>query len=245
MPIENSLESYHILTLHLKTFGEMPEEQNCCHDLQPNWTTFRTPELDKLATRVEAWIVRRLRLPQTRTYVHHHAHPHLTFASLDVMRLAQMVLPTSPTTCVHRVWLYVPRSLNWNPLTWPLARMLSWIVKLVARRVIHEDVPIFAEAQHGLDASPFQGIIGTREERVHAFQEYVLRHCARATAMGGRRWKWSRMGSRQGDFPRLEIPRICTVTVSAAATARAFCPSCRRSPCSLPCRFGARTPPGP
>ncbi len=177
LPIENSLESYHILTLHLKTFGELPEEKNCWHDLQANWTTFRTPELDKLATRFQAWIVRRMKLPQARTYTHHHAHPHLTFASLDVMQLAQMILPTSPTTCVHRVWLFTPGSQNRNPLTWPLTGFLSFFVKLIARRVILEDAPIFAEIQRGLDASPFPGVIGTREERVFAFQEYVLRHC--------------------------------------------------------------------
>lgn len=181
LPIENSLESYHILTLHLKTFGELPEEQNCTHDLQPNWTTFRTPELDRWGMRVQSWFVRRLRLPQTRTYIHHHAHPHLTFASLDVMRLVQMVLPTSPTTCLHRVWLYTPHSQSGNPLTWPLSRMLSWAVKLVARKVIFEDAPIFAEAQHGLNASPFPGVIGTREERIYAFQEYILRHCPDGT----------------------------------------------------------------
>ncbi len=178
LPIENSLESYHIPVLHQRTFAVMPEEKDCVHDLKPNWTTFRTPEPDTLATRFQAWSVRRMGLPLTRTYIHHHAHPHLTWANLDVTRLVQMVLPTSPTTCVHRVWLYTPRSQSWNPLSRPLAWLISWAVQYVSRLVIFEDAPIFAEAQRGLNVSPFPGVIGTREERVYAFQEYVLRHCA-------------------------------------------------------------------
>jgi phenylpropionate dioxygenase-like ring-hydroxylating dioxygenase large terminal subunit len=173
VPIENSLESYHIPCLHAKSFGKVPAEESCTHDLAARYTTFRTPEPDQLATRIQAWFVRRLGLPLTRTYTHHHAHPHLTISSLDVMRLLQMILPTSPTSCVHRVWLYVPRGRGWNPWKRGLARTLGWAVKLAARQIILEDAPIFARVQRGLEASVHPGVLGTREERVFVFQEYV------------------------------------------------------------------------
>jgi choline monooxygenase len=185
IPIENSLESYHIPCLHARTFGNLPEEQNCSHDLNPLYTTFCTPEPDAFAAHFQAWFIRRLGMPVTSVYTHHHAHPHLTIASLDVMRLMQMVLPTSPTTCLHRVWLYTPGSPGWNPWTKSLAGILSSAVHWIARKVILEDAPIFAEVQRGLEASVHPGVIGTREERIFLFQDYVQRKCDNLSS-GGR-----------------------------------------------------------
>ena len=177
LPIENSLEAYHLPCLHARTFGRAPEEKDSTHVLSSRFTSFHTPEPDNFGTRIQAWFVRRLGLSLTRTYSHLHLHPHVTVASLDVMRLLQMMLPASPTTTVHRVWLYVPDG-GWNPWTAALSRLLASVVKLVARQVILEDAPIFAQVQRGMEASVFPGVIGTLEERVFKFQEYVQRSCA-------------------------------------------------------------------
>ncbi len=179
VPVENSLESYHVPCLHAKTFGTYPEESQCEHDLQEDYTTFRTPEPDQPTTHIQRWFVRRLGLPETGVYTQHHAHPHITFASLDVFRLAQIFLPTSPTSCRHLVWLYAPKPTGWNPLRRLLAVTLAGLVKWVSRQVVLEDVAVYAEVQRGLEASRCKGVIGTREERVYVFQQWVRKKMQR------------------------------------------------------------------
>jgi AMMECR1 domain-containing protein len=41
-----------------------------------------------------------------------------------------------------------------------------------------EDASVFAAQQKGIAATPFRGCIGTREERIWCFHEYVKRACS-------------------------------------------------------------------
>jgi phenylpropionate dioxygenase-like ring-hydroxylating dioxygenase large terminal subunit len=176
--VENSLESYHIPCLHAKTFGTMPPAESCDHELNERYTTFRTPEPEGWIRHVQAWVVRRLGLTPTSIYFHHHTHPNLIFTSLDVHRMAQLIVPTSPTSSHHIVWLHTIRGTR-NGVA---ARLLSWmmarLVTKIARQIVLEDAPIFADVQRGLSASVHRGVIGTREERVYVFQKYVADTCA-------------------------------------------------------------------
>jgi phenylpropionate dioxygenase-like ring-hydroxylating dioxygenase large terminal subunit len=180
--VENSLESYHIPCLHRKTFAVPPPEETCRHDLAGRHTTFDTPETFSWISRIQNFMVRSLGQPTTNVYTHHHAHPNLIFIRMDVMRMAQLILPTSATAARHLVWVYTLDGTRRNPWAWLVRRMLSWLVVKVARRVLLEDAPIFADVQKGLESSVHPGVIGTREERIYAFQEYVLG--ARGTTAG-------------------------------------------------------------
>ena len=44
-------------------------------------------------------------------------------------------------------------------------------------RVMSEDIAIFEDQQKGMAASRHPGCIGTREERIFVFQQYILREC--------------------------------------------------------------------
>jgi phenylpropionate dioxygenase-like ring-hydroxylating dioxygenase large terminal subunit len=175
--VENSLESYHIPCLHAKTFGTLPPAETCEHDLQQAYTTFRTPEPAGWISSIQRWVVRRLGLEPTSVYLHHHAHPNLIFTSLDVHRMAQLIVPLSPTTSRHIVWLYTIRGTRRGPGARLLAWIMARIVDKIARQIVMEDASIFADVQRGLNASPHRGVIGTREERVFAFQQYVRDGC--------------------------------------------------------------------
>jgi phenylpropionate dioxygenase-like ring-hydroxylating dioxygenase large terminal subunit len=181
--IENSLESYHIPCLHQKSFGVMPPEETCSHDLADQYTTFRTPETYGWISAFQNFMVRSLGQPTTNVYTHHHTHPHMTFISMDVMRMAQVVEPTSATTCRHRVWLWSLRGVRRNPWAWLVAKVLARLVIHVARQIVLEDAGIFPDVQKGLQASVHRGVIGTREERVWAFQKYVLEGCGRQASL--------------------------------------------------------------
>ena len=176
--LENSLESYHIPQVHPKTFKDFPPEANAWHELDPRYTTFRTIPPNDFPTRFQRWVSRRVGGPVTDEYWHRVLHPHATASSLDSFRMMQCVFPTGPTTCRYRCIFFTLRGRLRNPVPWLLARVQSWIATLVARKVFAEDASIYDGVQRGLEASPHCGVIGTREERIHVFQEYVLRECA-------------------------------------------------------------------
>ena len=61
--------------------------------------------------------------------------------------------------------------------------MLRAIATYVGKQVFAEDASIYEGVQRGLEASPHRGVIGTREERIHVFQKYVLDRTRGATEL--------------------------------------------------------------
>jgi phenylpropionate dioxygenase-like ring-hydroxylating dioxygenase large terminal subunit len=175
VPVENTLEAYHIPCLHRKTFGQKPTEENSEHELNERYSFLRTPEPPTLARVMQNWMVRRLGVTPTNYYLHYMLHPNLTFISTDVLRLLQVFLPTSATTSHHLVLLYTLRGTRRGPGKYLIGRLLARLAAWVTRMIVSEDVPIFADVQRGLCHSTHPGVIGTLEERIHVFQDYVLR----------------------------------------------------------------------
>jgi phenylpropionate dioxygenase-like ring-hydroxylating dioxygenase large terminal subunit len=171
--VENTLESYHIDCLHKQTLGVMPTEEQSTHVLEDTYTTLRTPETYPWISAMQNVMVRALGGAVTNVYTHHVAHPHLWFISMDTMRLIQTVEPLSPTTSRHRAWLYTLDGTRRGPWAWLMRLVLRPIVVSTTRKILSEDAGVFPEIQRGLQSSRFRGIIGTREERVYAFQRYV------------------------------------------------------------------------
>jgi len=178
--IENSVESYHVPFLHPVSFGVAPAEEICRHDLNQRWSTFHSDETLAWRQLGQTFLVRSMGLPVTNVYTHHLVHPNLQFVHTDVVRIVIMVLPTSPTTCEQRVWVFAPQGTRRNPWAWLVRRVMRQVVAFETRRVLAEDAVIFGDVQKGLQASPHRGVIGTREERVFAFQRFVQTACLAA-----------------------------------------------------------------
>jgi hypothetical protein len=47
----------------------------------------------------------------------------------------------------------------------------------ITRRILVEDMGLYADIQRGLAASPHAGVLGRCEERIHAFQRYLVELC--------------------------------------------------------------------
>jgi phenylpropionate dioxygenase-like ring-hydroxylating dioxygenase large terminal subunit len=176
--VENGVESYHVPLVHPVSFGVAPAEEICRHELNEHSSTFHSDETLAWRRRGQSILVRSLGLPVTNIYTHHLAYPHLQFVRTDLVRIAIMVVPTSPTTCEQRVWVFAPQGVARNPWAWLIRQIMGRVVMFETRRVLGEDARIFAAVQQGLEASPLRGVIGTREERVYAFQRYVQRYTA-------------------------------------------------------------------
>lgn len=174
---ENSLESYHLACVHPKTFAVIPPEETCEHELTERFTTFRTQETFTWISTIQNWFVGKLGGEKSNIYTHHHIHPNLICTGNDVHRLAILNMPTSATTTRQIAWLFSLEGQRSDPLTKLLNLMLRRIVKYVARTALLEDASILPAVQKGLTASPFRGAIGTREERIYVFQDYVRRSC--------------------------------------------------------------------
>jgi phenylpropionate dioxygenase-like ring-hydroxylating dioxygenase large terminal subunit len=182
---ENSLESYHVPYLHPTTFGVAPDEEICRHRLANGSSTFESDETLAWRQWGQSILVRSMGLPVTNVYSHHLLYPHVQFVRTDVVRIVIMPLPTSPTTCELRVWVFAPQGTRRNPWAWLVRTIMRSVVKFESRRVLNEDATIFPDVQQGLAASPHRGVIGTREERIFAFQQFVLSACKAKLAENG------------------------------------------------------------
>ena len=184
VPIENTLEMYHIPIVHPKTLGTWPPEETVTHDLSGRSTTLRTVEHHPNIAKLKAWLVRRLGETPSPDYTHHHTHPNTVYIGMDTFRLAEVFVPTSPTTCRQRVWLHVLRGGRNGPVARAMALLLRKLAVSTTRRILTEDLPIFPQQQRGMASSPHRGVIGTIEERIHTFHEYVRANAG--TAHDGR-----------------------------------------------------------
>jgi phenylpropionate dioxygenase-like ring-hydroxylating dioxygenase large terminal subunit len=175
--IENSVESYHVPFVHPVSFGVAPAEEICRHELAAAASTFQSDETLAWRQWGQSFLARSLGLPVTNLYTHHLAYPHLQFVHTDVGRLTIMIVPTSPATCEQRVWAFAPQGARRNPWAWLVRSIMRFVVPFESRRVLGEDARILSDVQQGLQASPHRGVIGTREERVYAFQQFVKERC--------------------------------------------------------------------
>jgi len=93
-----------------------------------------------------------------------------------------IVYPTSPATCRVRHYVFALHGAGRGLLAPVVARLVRLGVLRVTKQLFLEDATIYEEVQRGLVASPHAGVIGTREERIYAFQGFVLGRCGHAGA---------------------------------------------------------------
>jgi phenylpropionate dioxygenase-like ring-hydroxylating dioxygenase large terminal subunit len=173
VPVENALESYHVPAVHARTFRTLSHGRDATHVLAARFTSLvNTRPTIHPALR---WLAERWRSAPHGVYRHHHAFPSLMIAHTDLSALAQVVLPVSPTTSRSVAFCFAHRGEGGTLLQRALNPLLGRAVRRYTRTVLDEDDAMFAGVQRGLAASNHAGALGAREERVHAFQEYVAR----------------------------------------------------------------------
>jgi phenylpropionate dioxygenase-like ring-hydroxylating dioxygenase large terminal subunit len=182
VPVEGTLEAYHVPCVHPNTFRESPQEQHSTHQLDDFHTALGTrlpfsphSRLDAMFQRLEARFVGWLGKPPTGEYWHHHCFPNLMFSFTDAVSLCQCVIPTGPVTCRSVVRQFGYDGASRGPRSW-LAHVWGRMAAGITSRILNEDRALFPDVQRGLEASPHAGMLGRCEERIHAFQVYVDRN---------------------------------------------------------------------
>jgi nitrite reductase/ring-hydroxylating ferredoxin subunit len=189
VPIENSLEGYHIPCVHPQTFKVSPTPERTTHILGSRSTSYRTPNvapsrIESVLFALERCLMGLLGRESQESYTQHHVFPNLLVSSTDMITLCVAVAPLAPTRSRIDVRLFCYDDIN---ASWPLRLCCTFWAKLshvLARMVLQEDFAIYPDIQRGLTASAHQGCLGAIEERVYAFQKYVWEKCgdeARAT----------------------------------------------------------------
>ncbi len=185
IPLENVLESYHVPSLHqnflarhpglFQVFGGEPTASSgVAHELNERFSVYR----DSLGARSGLYrgLIGRLNPGASTEYEHHHAFPNLVLAYTSIVSFLQVIEPTSPTTSRSTVRLFL--ATGGDPLGRLLRPALRGAAAVLIDMVLREDAAVYPDVQRGLTASPHPGVLGSREERIHAFHQFLLRTCA-------------------------------------------------------------------
>lgn len=184
IPVEITLEAYHVPFVHPQTFREDPGNERSTHVLNERHTWFGTnlpfsphSQLDAWFQSCEGWLARRLgEKPQGR-YQHHHVFPNLLFSFTDVVSLCQCIIPTGSETCEAVVRQFGIVGIGRNPLWKWVAGVWGNLEASITQSILKEDMHMYIDAQRGMRASPHAGVLGACEERIWAFQTWLSQQC--------------------------------------------------------------------
>lgn len=176
---ENILEAYHIECVHPKSFKMYPVAEHCEHRLFETYDHYIHDYKDEPAAVWPARMVKKLTGTEVE-YAWHHLlrYPNVILGGADPFYYIQMIWPISATTCRSR-WVTMhdsgPKDSWWAFL---MHRLLYRIGRKISTQVQNEDAGIYPSVHRGTvvkDRPHGGGLISAREERIFAFQDYLLR----------------------------------------------------------------------
>ena len=179
--VENTVESYHVPTVHPRTLIRYGREEEIEHGIRDDSTSMRSPiATPAFYRRAADWLLRSLEPGCTHLYRLHHGFPNLFLIRVDAMLQVMIVTPLSAETSRLTVYVFVLRAAKENLRSRLLTRAWGKFKCIVIRMILAEDARLYPDLHRGMKCSPFQGTISTREELVYAFQDYVYRGCGLA-----------------------------------------------------------------
>jgi phenylpropionate dioxygenase-like ring-hydroxylating dioxygenase large terminal subunit len=177
--IENTLEAYHIQSVHPTTFGTEPGEARCEHRFYESCSTFTTDlpfeaenKRDVFFQKFQGRVMRFLGRSVNAKYQHCHAYPNLLVSFTDAITLVQSVVPLAENRSRSNViqFGFVPQKSSFMKKL--IAKNWAKLETSVIKRILAEDYQILPKIQSGLQASPHEGVLGRAEERIASFQDY-------------------------------------------------------------------------
>jgi phenylpropionate dioxygenase-like ring-hydroxylating dioxygenase large terminal subunit len=173
IPVEGSLESYHLDEVHAKTFGSDPGEEATSHQFNHSGTIFQTESRGKsFAERTEEASIRWLTGSFDPRYRHIHLFPNLMASLTETITLVYQIEPLSAQQCQMTTIGFgrLPSRQG------PLKRMWAWGMRRmsarIAMKIFMEDAKIFPLVQNGKRGAVDHGIFGRCEERLEAFHKH-------------------------------------------------------------------------
>ncbi len=175
IPVEASLESYHLDEVHAGTFGADPGESATDHEFLAIGTRFRTAlRGDGWIPRLEAATGRAILGEFDQVYRHTHRFPNLLASWTDLFGIVMQVVPLRAESprCQIRVFGFTRRAVRWGLAGRITAANLGRIAGAMALRVLAEDAALFPRIQAGMTGSDRPRVFGRCEERLSAFENH-------------------------------------------------------------------------
>ena len=184
--IENSLEAYHVASVHPNTFRRDPGEARSEHVLDARHTAFGTnlpfvhSKTDDWFLRVQGQVLRLMGKKVTGRYWQHHVFPNLLASFTDAISLVHCVIPIGLTKS-RSLFLQFGPAVGSRWWTRPVASAWGKLEAACTKRILAEDIDLYPKIQEGLDFSNYIGRLARSEERIHRFQRYLLDHLSGPT----------------------------------------------------------------
>ena len=122
--------------------------------------------------RLYSWLL--LRNPTLRRFTHVHLFPNMLLYFGDVYSSLTVVEPLGPTRSRYRMYSFAPAAIRWIPLGRTLQQVSMGVLVPKFKAILQEDMARWPPVQQGLENSHQKGILSAREERVFAFQDYLV-----------------------------------------------------------------------
>ncbi len=188
IPVENTLEAYHVPAVHPETFREDPGEARSEHFLGETGSSFQTTLPFAPHSRIDAWFQRiegrALHLltdrAPTSAYRQHHLFPNILFSLTDMVSLLHVVRPTGSQTCTSVIYQFgrVGKSF----VSRQCSRLWGRLVAGITLKILQEDFRLYTAIQRGLNSSHNPGMLGRCEERIYEFQRWLQNQSQQTTA---------------------------------------------------------------
>ena len=175
--VENAVESYHVPMVHPTTFKYYREPELHDHRLDDTFT--RYADLEPWSTSRSGRVldaIARLLLKQRggRRYVHAHRFPNQLYYFGDLYCDVSVVTPIGPSRSRHTAFGFLADDLRAASLLRPLQRLFGLAVRTQGRRLFAEDAGAWRAVQAGVSHATRTGVLSAREERVWAFQNWLV-----------------------------------------------------------------------
>lgn len=173
--VENTVESYHVPQVHPATFRAFRPPELHDHLLWAGGTRYR--DLKPWGHEPQGVVARILAALLGAGPVHRFVHTHLfpttmTYAN-ELVSTVMWVMPQHDGRTRVTLASFVPEQIS-SSLLRPLQLLFGHTFSWLGRRIVAEDMRLWPHVQRGLQHSEHAGVLGAREERVHAFQRFVV-----------------------------------------------------------------------
>lgn len=174
---ENAVESYHVPNAHPKTFYNFKAEELHDHALEKTYTRYADLEpwntgfIAKAFKSLSNFMIAR---PNHERFKHTHIFPNNLLYYNEIFSTWAFLQPITPERTRYEIFGFVPKETRGGlPTRLALRFIIQPLIKQIAR-ILLEDMEIWPKIHRGLKNSHYEGSLSCREERVYAFQQYVL-----------------------------------------------------------------------
>lgn len=177
--VENAVESYHVPMVHPETFQDYRAEELHDHRLEPTFTRYGdllSYEAEKSIESVGFRFYTRvlIRNPTFARFTHVNVFPNLLLYFGDVFSGFTFLEPLGPEKTRYSMISLVPSAIKGGIIGRAIQDLSMILFVWMTKKILREDMNRWPPVQMGVRNSSHDGVLSAREERVYAFQRFII-----------------------------------------------------------------------